>query len=305
MINNSILDFISNVLNKYLNQNSYGIIFKTFNYISSLDTNYEVNFERKKIERFYPVLMGNITGDYLPLKLNAFNASIPVQIIYNASDFDKIVKIFNEFKSKIVGEVLIQDDLTLVASLDLPKHSRAVSPDDLAVIQSNFAFNIEQENIAILDFSLSISCGDKDNFLFGNNTKYFVLYDENGVEKEEELIKINSSFTSLVKLNPLQLMSGTTIETIGENNAKSNAFTIFDSDSYIANKLIYLAETGEIQNYKLKVKKQYLNNEGQLRYNNGIALEFVDYYHILSCEHTEPLGGFSQLIIALSKAMSF
>jgi hypothetical protein len=302
----SIIKFVSNLLNNYLNDNSYGIAFKTFNFISSLDTQYEVNYGKKQIEHFYPVLMGNFTGDYIPLKLNAFDCTLPIQIIYNSYDFDKIVNIFNEFKTKILGEVINQDNLSLVASITLPSHSRAVSHDDLAVIKSNFEFATEQENISILDFTLSIYCGDKNKFVFGNNTKYFILYDdENEKEQEEEIIKINSEFTSLVKLNPFQLMSGETVETVGENNSKSNTFTFFDNDSYIANKLIYIAETGQIQNYKLKIKKQYLNNDGTLRTINNKSLEFVDYYNILSFDHTEPIGEFSQIVLALSKAITF
>ena len=69
--------------------------------------------------------------------------------------------------------------------------------------------------------------------------------------------------------------------------------------------MLYLSETGEIQNYPIKIKKKYLNSDNAVRMDNENKLEFVDTYYVLNFEHTEPMGNISEILLSVSKAKIF
>ena len=128
----------------------------------------------------------------------------------------------------------------------------------------------------------------------------------------EEIKKIDSSFSNAVAAKSFQRMDDPTAVSIGESNAKANAITFYDDmNSHIINELLYMAESGQIQNYKIKIKKvyydsyldkprQYLDKNKELH-----VFEFVEDCIINTLQHNSPIGDCSSITISYSKSANF
>lgn len=304
-MNNKIFDPLNlcEIVERIINENTENLKFKVFYYLENLDKTWEIT-EEKKLETFFPVYIGNISGQFRPISTDISENSFPVQILFEANNKDKIFKCFNELKTKILGRVINQNDYSYVFNFSVPQINK-ILPADLKVLAANERrFSIKQENMAVMSFNIQTLAADFRNTVFGNQLKYsIIIKDDDNNDYEEEIIKINSAFANNISMKPAQFMSEKTSVSIGEANAKANTLSFFDNpSSYLCNKLISLAESGEIQNYKLKIKKNYLNNAGQLRFVNGSQFEFVEEVYITSFQYSSPLGDLASIVLNYVKA---
>ena len=306
-LENAFIDVtdIGNLIETNLNSNSLGLKFKVFYFIATLDRLHERD-ERNRTESFIPVYIGNIEGRYRPINdLEISDNYLPLQILFDVRDIDKIYKCFLEFKNKLVGQFIQNNGLGLIFSMTVPVFSRLASADVGVINESERRFSVEEKPMALLETRLSFVASEYQKTIYGNLTKYYFIYtDANGNEVEEEIKKIESSFANAITARPMQFMSEKTSTSIAESNAISNSISFYDSpNSELAKRLIYLAETGEIQNYKFKIRKEYLSPDGKIReLASDKPLKFEHDYIMTTISYDNPLGDLALFTINFTRA---
>lgn len=302
---------LAKFLENKLNDNDFGIIFKVFYYISSFDNNYTLDGGRMK--DFIPVYLGNVQGDYRPIRFDISDNSVPLQFIFKPDIKDTIYQIFKSLKKKLVGKTFIYENVIYSFNFKVPTFAR-LDPAEIKVLdQSEGRFKLSQTSMAVMDTLMSFICADNSEVSMGNNVKYYFVYENaNGEEIEEEIQKITSTFANAINIKPFQTMDSETTVSIAEGNSKANSLIFYDNEnSYIIGHLLYLAETGKIQNYKIKIKKIYLDGTtGKPRQyvdldGNLNVFSFTEECILGSLQHTSPIGDVSQITITYSKAANF
>lgn len=308
---------LAKLIEEQLNSNDLGLKFKVFYYIAALDRNFELT-EDKKLESFIPVYLGNIDGRYRPIRMEISDNQVPIQILFPSDKKDEIYTCFLQMRQRLLGNVLKDNGLNFVFNFSVPTMNRLNSPDLTVISQTETRFQTMQENMSIMDFNLYFVAAEATNTVFGNQVEYYFVYlddegnpckDEEGNEIQERIYQVDSAFSNTLNIKAAQCLGEKTTEIIGESNSISRVLTFYDSaDSAMCNHLLYLAETGKIQNYKIRIIKKYCDENGVIRVDNFPGMKqnenlvIKENYLIQSLVYSGAPGDLSTITIIFSKA---